>query len=163
MRYRIFKIRSKKIREKRLCIKKAPAQDTQRPTRKETYTTPPQVWYKALTSCDGIVFFASFSVLHLKYNTQTPDSQIETATFLCFFHTPIKADSRLVQRMTFPALRLIFFRAFYFGFAYQSGSSVSFSLASAVIISKAGCVLGHDRSVKGLRRIFSISGSTSRK
>jgi hypothetical protein len=70
--------------------KKAPAQDTQRPTRKETYTTPPQVWYKAFTSYDGIVFFASFSVLHLKYNMKTPNSQITTATFCSLFFRPIK-------------------------------------------------------------------------
>ena len=35
--------------------KKASAWRTQRPTRKETYTTPPQVWYKALTSSESVV------------------------------------------------------------------------------------------------------------
>jgi hypothetical protein len=36
-------------------IKKASAWRTQRPTRKETYTTPPQVWYKAFNSSESIV------------------------------------------------------------------------------------------------------------
>jgi len=38
-----------------LSIKKASAWRTQRPTRKETYTTPPQVWYKAFTSSESVV------------------------------------------------------------------------------------------------------------
>ena len=36
-------------------LKKASAWRTQRPTRKETYTTPPQVWYKAFTIGESIV------------------------------------------------------------------------------------------------------------
>ncbi len=48
-------------------------------------------------------------------------------------------------------------------FAYQSGSWVSFSFASAVIISKAGWVVSQARSPKGVVRIFSTSFAASAK
>ena len=57
----------------------------------------------------------------------------------------------------------VIIRIYPFALAYQSGSFVSFSLASFVIISKAGCVLSQDRVANELCRIFSTSLATSSK